>query len=89
MTLQMDQRTDYITISRFFFEKRGDKNKTKGDNSKSKKAELSFLNGTRHLVLFYISTKYHKNISKVIRLTELTGNQCIITVKYNKGRFFC
>ena len=31
---------------------------------KVRKAELSFLYVTHHLVLFYISTKYHKNISK-------------------------
>ena len=41
---------------------------------------------TRHLILFYISTKIHKNISKGIQLTEQTQNQCIITIKYNKGR---
>ena len=41
-------------------------NKTKGDHSKSKKARLSFLYVTCRLVLFYISTKYHKNIPKGI-----------------------
>ena len=39
-----------------------------------------------HLVLFYISTKYHKNIPKGIRLTVQTRNKCTITAKYNKGR---
>ena len=33
---------------------------------KVRKQELSFLYATRHLVLFYISTKYHKNIAKGI-----------------------
>ena len=42
---------------------------------KVRKAELSFLYATRHLVLFYISTKYHQNIPKGIRVTELTRNQ--------------
>ena len=50
------------------------------------KAELSFLCPTFHLVLFYISTKYHTNIPKGLWLTEPTRNQWIITVKYNKGR---
>ena len=31
---------------------------------KVRKVELSFLYTTRYLVLFYISTKYHKNVSK-------------------------
>ena len=39
-------------------------NKTKGDNSKSKKGRLSCL------VLFYISTKYHQNIPKGTQVTE-------------------
>ena len=39
------------------------------------KAELSFLYTTRHLFLFYISTKYHQNIPKDIQVTELTQNQ--------------
>ena len=53
---------------------------------KVRKAELSFLYATRHLVLFYISTKYHKNIPKGLWLTERTQYQWIITGKYNKGR---
>ena len=53
---------------------------------KVRKTELSFLYMTCCLVLFYISTKFHKNIPKGIRLTEQIRNQCIITVKYNKGR---
>ena len=40
---------------------------------------------TCRLVLFYISTKYYKNILKGLWLTERTRNQWIITVKYNKG----
>ena len=32
---------------------------------------------TRCLILFCISTKYHENIPKSIRLTGLTQNQCI------------
>ena len=52
---------------------------------KGRKPTLSFLYVTR-LVMFYISTKYHKNIPKDIWLKEQTRNQCIITVKYNKGR---
>ena len=60
-------------------------NITKGDNAK-RKAELSFLCATRHLILFYISTKYHRNIPKGIQVTELTRNQWLITVKYYKGR---
>ena len=35
-----------------------------GITSKVRKAELSFLYATSPLVLFYISTKYHKNIPK-------------------------
>ena len=54
---------------------------------KVRKPELSFLYATRHLVLFYISTKYHKNIPKCLWLTEGTQYQWIITVKYNKGRY--
>ena len=54
---------------------------------KVRKAELSFLYATCRLVLFYISTKYHKNIPKGLWLTERTRNQWIITVKYNKGRY--
>ena len=38
---------------------------------------MSFLYVTCRLVLFYISTKYHKNIPKGIRLTEWTLNQCM------------
>ena len=40
---------------------------------------------TCHLVLFYISTKYHKNIPKGLWLTEQIRNQWIITVRHNKG----
>ena len=36
--------------------------------------------------LLYISTEYYQNIPKSIRLTERTQNQCIIIIKYNKGR---
>ena len=38
------------------------------------KAELSFLFATRRLALLYISTKYHQNIPKGIRVTERTRN---------------
>ena len=34
--------------------------------SKVRKSELSFLYATRRLVLFYLSTKYHKNVPKGI-----------------------
>ena len=37
------------------------------------KPELSFLFATRHLILFYSSTKYHQNIPKDV--TEWTQNQ--------------
>ena len=37
--------------------------------------ELSFLKVTRHLVLFYISTKYHQNIATGIRVAKETRNQ--------------
>ena len=37
---------------------------------KIRKAELSLLYLTRRLVLFYISTKYHKNIPKDLQLTS-------------------
>ena len=47
-------------------------NKTKGDNSKSKKGRVVILVQTCPLVLFYISTKYHQNIPKGIQVTELT-----------------
>ena len=39
---------------------------------KVRKPELSFLYATCHLVLFYISTKYHQNILKGICVTERT-----------------
>ena len=42
---------------------------------KISKAELSFLYKTRRLILFYISTKYHQNIPKGIRVTEPTQNK--------------
>ena len=56
---------------------------------KLRKAELSFLYATRHLGLFYISAKYHRNISKGIRVTEQTRNlfqikQRVITPKLRK-----
>ena len=41
---------------------------------KVRKAELSFLYSTHRLVLFYISTKSHQNISKGIQVTEQTQN---------------
>ena len=41
---------------------------------KLRKAELSFLCATRHLVMFYISSKYHRNIPKRIPVTEQTRN---------------
>ena len=54
-------------------------NKTKGDNSKSKKAKLSFLHVTRCLVLFYISTKNHKNIPKGLYREDISiDNHCQI-----------
>ena len=62
------------------------KYKQKEITPKVRKAELSFLYAKHRLFLFYISTKYHQNIPKGIRLTERTRNQCIITVKYNKGK---
>ena len=55
--------------------------------SEVRKSELSFLNATQCLVLFYIFTTYHKNTPKGIPFTERTRNQCKITVKYNKGRY--
>ena len=56
---------------------------------KVRKAELSILYATRHLFLFYISTKYHRNIPKGIRITERTRNhfqvkQRVITPKVRK-----
>ena len=48
-----------------------------------KKAELLFFYATRHLILFFISTKYHQNILKGSRVTQLTLNQF---QKQNKGR---
>ena len=41
---------------------------------KVRKAELSILYATCHLVLFYISAKYHRNIPKGIPVTEQTRN---------------
>ena len=55
--------------------------KHKKKTPKVRKPKLSFLYVTRRLVLFYISTKYHENIPKGIRLTGRTQNQCIISVK--------
>ena len=40
--------------------------------SKIRKPELSILYATHHLVLIFISTKYHQNISKGILVTEPT-----------------
>ena len=64
-------------------------NITKCDNAKVRKAELSFLYATCCLVLFYISTKYHRNIPKGIWVTEQTRNlsqikQRVITPKVSK-----
>ena len=43
---------------------------------KVRKLKLSFLyTTTYHLILFYISTKYHQNILKGIHVTEWTQNQ--------------
>ena len=44
-------------------------------STKVRKLKLSFLYVTGPLVLFCISTKYHQNIPKGIRVTERTGNQ--------------
>ena len=41
---------------------------------KVRKPELSFLYATRHLILFYISAKHHRNILKGIPVTEQTRN---------------
>ena len=41
---------------------------------KVRNPELSFLYATRRLVLFYISTKYHQNIPKGLRVTERIQN---------------
>ena len=38
--------------------------------AKVRKTELSFLYKTLHLILFYISTKYHQTISKGIQVIE-------------------
>ena len=56
---------------------------------KVRKAELSFLYVTRHLVLFYNSARYHRNIPKSIRVTERTQNlfqikQRVITLKLER-----
>ena len=64
-------------------------NKTKGDNAKVWKAELSFLYATCCLVLFYISAKYQWNIPKGTGVTERTRNlfqikQTMITPKVRK-----
>ena len=37
---------------------------------KVRKAELSFLYETRRLILFYVSTKYNRNITKSIQIAE-------------------
>ena len=61
-------------------------NKTKRHRTpKVKELGLSFLYASPCLVLFHISTKYHKNIPNGIQFTEWTGNQYIVNVKYNKG----
>ena len=41
---------------------------------KVKKAELSFMYVTHHLVWFYLSSKYHQNIPKGIQVTEQKRN---------------
>ena len=56
---------------------------------KVRKAELSFLYVTRRLVLFYISSKYHKSIPKGLWLTERTQNYDLKSgdnAKSKKGR---
>ena len=51
-------------------------NTRRGDKSKSKKASvLSFLYTTHHLILLYISNKYHQNIPKGIRVAKWTQTQ--------------
>ena len=50
-------------------------NKTKGDNSKRKKARVVTLVYDTLSFLFYINTKYYKNILKGICVTEQTQNQ--------------
>ena len=54
---------------------------------KVRKTELSFLYATHHLVLFYISTKYHKNIPKGLwnglSLSNITKGD---NAKSKKGR---
>ena len=57
--------------------------------SKVRKAELSFLYPRRRLILFYISSKYHGNIPKGIRVTEWKQNlfqikERVITPKVRK-----
>ena len=47
-------------------DKKSISNKIKAETPKVRKPELSFVHMTRHLILFYISTKYHKNIAKGI-----------------------
>ena len=53
-------------------DKKSISNKTKGDNSKSKKGRVVIV--TCRLVLFYISIRYHQNILKGIPVTEQTRN---------------
>ena len=56
-------------------DKKSDSNTRRVNNSKSKKQELLFLYATSHVILFYISTKYHHNILKGVCVTEQMGNQ--------------
>ena len=47
-------------------------NKKREITPKVRKPELSFLYRTRHLVMFYISTKYDQNNPKGIQVSERT-----------------
>ena len=64
----------YQNILRVFELQSGHKIKTiqREITPKARKPELSFVYATCRLVLFYISTKYHKDIPKGIRFTEST-----------------
>ena len=61
-------------------------NKTKGNNSKVRKPKFSFLYATHHLVLFYISIKYHQNIPKGIQVIERTRSFTLTQTPTATGR---
>ena len=52
---------------------------SKGNNSKSRQPDLWFMCSAHHLMVLYIAVKFHKNITKDIRVMERTRNHKALT----------